>query len=78
MDETIAIERLYDALLDAWNKRNSKEYSALFAADADLVGFDGSQMKGKEEIESELRKIFASHQTAAYVHKIREIRFLSF
>jgi uncharacterized protein (TIGR02246 family) len=77
MDETIAIERLYDALLDAWNKRDPKEYSALLTADADLIGFDGSQMKGREEIESELGKIFASHQTAAYVRKIREIRFLA-
>ncbi|MFI5421014.1 MAG: SgcJ/EcaC family oxidoreductase [Nitrososphaerales archaeon] len=75
MDGTIAIECLYGASLDAWNKRYPKEYSALFTADADLIGFGGSQMKGKAEIECELRKIFASHQTATYVRKIQEIRF---
>jgi uncharacterized protein (TIGR02246 family) len=41
------------------------------------VGFDGSQINGKLQLELEIGQIFSHHQTASYVGKIREIRFLS-
>jgi uncharacterized protein (TIGR02246 family) len=41
------------------------------------VGFDGSQLNGRAEIESSLRQIFTDHQTAAYVAKVREVRVLT-
>jgi uncharacterized protein (TIGR02246 family) len=67
---------LYTHLLEAWNHRDADAYAALFTADASVVGFDGSQMNGAIQIASELRAIFARHQTASYVAKIREIRQL--
>ncbi len=39
--------------------------------------FDGSPLNGQSEIEASLRQIFADHPTAAYVGKIREVRFLT-
>jgi uncharacterized protein (TIGR02246 family) len=42
-----------------------------------VVGFDGSQMSGRTEIETTMSQIFADHQTAAYVGKVRDVRFLS-
>ena len=39
--------------------------AVLFANDDGLVGFDGSQLEGRAEIESVLSQIFAHHQTAA-------------
>lgn len=71
------IEKLYKELLDFWNKQDAKGMASLFAKDGSIVGFDGSQMNGKMQIESEIRQIFSRHQTASYVGKIREIRFLS-
>jgi uncharacterized protein (TIGR02246 family) len=71
------IRTLYEQLLDAWNQRNADDYAALFTADANLVGFDGSVIDGREAIQTHLSQIFADHQTATYVHKIREIRFLT-
>lgn len=71
------IEELYKQLLDSWNKQDAKRYAACFAENGSVVGFDGSQMDGKEEITSEIDKIFADHQTAAYVSKVQEVRFLS-
>lgn len=71
------IEKLYKELLDFWNKQDAKGMASLFAKDGSIVGFDGSQMNGKMQIESEIGQIFSSHQTASYVGKIREIRFLS-
>ena len=68
---------MYKELLDFWNKQDAKGMASLFALDGSSVGFDGSQMNGKMQIESEIGQIFRSHQTASYVGKIREIRFLS-
>lgn len=68
---------LYQKLLDSWNRRNAKDMAALFAEDGNVVGFDGSPLNGPAEIESVLGKIFADHPTAAYVGKIREVRFLT-
>ncbi|MCI0394267.1 MAG: SgcJ/EcaC family oxidoreductase [Chloroflexi bacterium] len=64
-------------MLDSWNRRNAATYAALFAADGNLVGFDGSPINGQAEIESHISQIFADHPTAAYVGKIREVRFLA-
>ncbi len=74
--EDTQIEKLYKQLLDCWNRQDAKGMASLFARDGNVVGFDGSQMNGKMEIESEIGQIFSHHQTASYVEKIREIRFL--
>ena len=68
MDE---ISRLYRDLLAAWNERDAAAFAALFADDGHVIGFDGSEMHGRDEIESELGRIFADHETAAYVAKVR-------
>lgn len=71
------IRSLYEALLDGWNKRNAHGIAGLFAEDGNLVGFDGSMLNGRDEIESHIRQIFADHPTPAYVTKVREVRFLT-
>jgi uncharacterized protein (TIGR02246 family) len=71
------IRALYQQLLDGWNRRNAHDFPALVAEDGNLVGFDGSQMNGRVEIESEIGRIFADHETAAYLGKVREVRFLT-
>jgi uncharacterized protein (TIGR02246 family) len=63
--------------LDCWNKRNAADFAALFEEKGHVVGFDGSQMNGRAEIETVIGQIFADHMTAAYVGKIREVRFLT-
>jgi uncharacterized protein (TIGR02246 family) len=67
---------LYTSLLEAWNRRDPDAFASLFTTNASVVGFDGSQMNGATEIARELRSIFASHPTAAYVAKVREVRQL--
>ncbi|MBZ0285481.1 MAG: SgcJ/EcaC family oxidoreductase [Anaerolineae bacterium] len=68
---------LYHQLLNAWNRQNAADFAALFDAVAIVIGFDGSQMNGRAEIESTLSQIFADHPTAIYVAKIRDIRLLT-
>ncbi len=71
------IRALYQQLLGNWNKRQGEAYAALFAEDGNLIGFDGSQVNGRTEIESHLRSIFADHLTGIYVGKAREVRLLT-
>src|ERR1700730_13831110 len=75
--DEINVRALYQQLLDGWNKRSADEYAALFTHDGSVVGFDGSMLDGPTEIESEFRQIFANHPTAAYVAKVRSVRFLT-
>jgi len=65
---------VYQQLLDAWNSRRAGDFAALFTDDGNAVGFDGSQLDGRDRIARELGGIFASHPTAAYVAKVREVR----
>lgn len=75
--DTEQIIALYQAWLDAWNARNAAGMAAIFAEDGNLIGFDGSQLNGRDELHVTLDNIFNHHQTAAYVAIIREIRLLS-
>ena len=70
-DECVA---LYARLLEAWNRRSADDFAALFDAEGRAVGFDGSEMKGREEIAASLKAVFDNHPTAAYVARIREVR----
>lgn len=71
------VRSLYRGMLESWNRRDAAGIGALFAEDGNLVGFDGSPINGRGEIESQMGTIFADHQTAAYVGKVREVRFLA-
>jgi uncharacterized protein (TIGR02246 family) len=72
-----AVRSLFRELLDRWNERDADAFAGLFAAGGNVVGFDGSQLKGSDEIAASLRQIFGDHQTAAYVAKVREVRVLT-
>jgi uncharacterized protein (TIGR02246 family) len=71
------VRLLYQELLKAWNEKNARKMADLIAENGNLVGFDGSQIDGRRQVESVLGKIFADHPTAAYVSIVRELRLLS-
>lgn len=68
------IKNLYQKLIDAWNKRDSKGMASQFAEQGVQIGFDGSKVIGREEILSHLEPIFENHPTAPYVTKVKDIR----
>jgi uncharacterized protein (TIGR02246 family) len=68
---------LYYALLDAWNRHDAARYASLFTDDGYVVGFDGSEMNGRDEIEQTLSTIFADHETGRYVSEVRAERIVS-
>jgi uncharacterized protein (TIGR02246 family) len=70
------IVQLYHQLLESWNQRDAEGFASRFQTEAHVVGFDGSPMNGRAEIESSTRQIFSDHITAAYVGKARGVRFL--
>jgi uncharacterized protein (TIGR02246 family) len=71
------VSDLYYALLDAWNRHDAPAYAALFTEDGYVVGFDGSEMNGREEIERSLAAIFADHETGRNVANVRRERTAS-
>jgi uncharacterized protein (TIGR02246 family) len=68
---------LYRRLLEAWDKRNARDYALLFAPDGNIVGFDGTQIFGQAEIGAHLTQILTHHQTSRYVTIVREVRSIS-
>lgn len=76
MNAEQAARALYADLLRRWNEGDAGGFAALFVRPGNVVGFDGSQVDGQDKIETHLAQIFAHHQTAAYVGKVREVRLL--
>ncbi len=74
MHEEHEVVSIYTQLLEAWNRRDASAFADLFTDDGSSVGFDGSQMNGRTEIGTTLRQIFADHQTAVYLARVREVR----
>jgi uncharacterized protein (TIGR02246 family) len=68
---------LYRQLLEAWDKRNARDFALLFTPDGNIVGFDGTQVFGQAEVGAHLSEIFSHHQTARYVSIVREVRSLT-
>jgi uncharacterized protein (TIGR02246 family) len=71
-----ALTGLYEQLIDGWNAADAGMMAAPVADNGLVVGFDGSQMLGRDQVETELGHIFADHETARYVIKVRSVRSL--
>lgn len=76
-EEENRIRDLYNQWIFGWDNQDADGMVALFADEINMVGFDGSQMNGAQEIGDTFRQIFHDHVTARYVSIIREVRFLS-
>jgi uncharacterized protein (TIGR02246 family) len=72
-----AARELYEKLIQAWNKRNARDFALLFASNGSIVGYDGSQVDGQLDVGAHISEIFSHHQTAVYVTIVREVRPIS-
>ena len=72
-----AIETLHSKLLTYWNNQDAKGMASLFSDNGNVIGFDGSMMNGRNQIETELKQVFENHKTARYVWIVKEIGFLA-
>jgi uncharacterized protein (TIGR02246 family) len=70
------ISELYEQLIRGWNDHDADAFAQPFAHDAVVVGFDGSELAGRNAIHDEMVRIFEDHETAPYVTKVHEVRSL--
>ena len=71
------IRALYQRVIEGWNQRSAEAMAAPYAEDGEQIGYDGSQVAGRDNIAAHLQPIFEHHRTPAYVTKVRGVRFLS-
>jgi uncharacterized protein (TIGR02246 family) len=45
--------------MDGWNRGSGEAFAAPFAEDRDLIGFDGTHLKGREENTSFHQQLFS-------------------
>ena len=70
-----AIRALYQQLIDGWNKGSGEAFAAPFAEDGDLVGMDGTHLKGRQEIISFNQQLFDTYvKGSRLVGKVRSVR----
>ena len=71
------IRDLYERMIAGWNAGDAAAMTRDFADDGQIVGFDGSEVSGREEIAAYLAGIFANHKVASYVTLVRDVRALA-
>jgi uncharacterized protein (TIGR02246 family) len=53
-----AVRDLYRQLMDGWNQGSGAAFASVFTKNGDLIGFDGTHLKGREEINSFHQELF--------------------
>ncbi|MDM5318099.1 SgcJ/EcaC family oxidoreductase [Fictibacillus sp. b24] len=77
IEATQEIRNLYQQFLNAWNERNARGMADHFTEDGEMIGYDGSQAFGPDEVYSHLEPIFSSFPTPPYYAKVKNVSFLS-
>ena len=73
-----AVRNLYQQLLDGWNNGSGDAFAAAFTDDGDLVAFDGTHFKGREEIAPFHQELFDKWlKGTRLVGEVKDVRFLS-
>jgi uncharacterized protein (TIGR02246 family) len=73
-----AILALYQQMIDGWNKGSGDAFAASFAEDGDLVGFDGTYLKGRQQIALFHQQLFDTFvKGSRLVGKVRSVRFVT-
>lgn len=77
-DDEAALRAIYQQIMDGWNKGSGEAFAAPYCEDSDLVGFDGTHLKGRQEIASFHQQLFDKFlKGSSLVGKVRSIRFLT-
>src|SRR5882757_8667310 len=69
--------RIYRNLIEGWNAADARKMTRDFADDAEIIGFDGTEMSGRERIAEYLAGIFANHKVASFVTLYRGMRLIA-
>jgi uncharacterized protein (TIGR02246 family) len=72
-----AVRDVYRQLIDAWNQGSGAALAAVFTTDGDLVGFDGTHLKGRREIAPFHQRLFDKWlRGSRLVGQVTGVRFL--
>ncbi|MDQ3960168.1 MAG: SgcJ/EcaC family oxidoreductase [Pseudomonadota bacterium] len=64
--------------MHGWNQGSGEAFAAAFAEDGDLIGFDGTHLKGRQEIARFHQPLFETHlKGTRLVGQVTSVRFLS-
>lgn len=78
VDDETSVRALYEQLMDAWNRGDGTSFAAVFAGDGDLVAFDGTHLRGREEIAASHQELFDRWMKGTrLVGGVERLRFLS-
>ena len=77
MSDEQAVAALYEQLIGGWNDRNGEKFAAPFGEDGHVIGYDGSEQSGRDQIATEMQRIFDDHETASYVASVRSVQLLA-
>src|ERR687889_1316762 len=73
-----AVRALYQQLMDGWNQGNGDAFASVFTEDGDLIGFDGTHFKGRQEIAPFHQQLFDKWMKGTrLVGQVEHVRFLS-
>ena len=73
-----AVRALYQQLMDGWNQGSGAAFAAIFTEDGDLVAFDGTHFKGRQEIAPFHQELFDKWlKGSRLVGRVEDVRFLS-
>jgi uncharacterized protein (TIGR02246 family) len=71
-----AITALYQRALDGWNEGSGAAFAAAWADDGQLIGFDGTQLKGRAEIAAFHEPLFTTYlKGTRLVGSVRDVEF---
>ena len=75
--EEAAVRALYQQLMDGWNQGSGDAFAAVFTEDGDLVGFDGTHLKGRQEIAPFHQQLFDKWlKGSRLVGQVKDVRLL--
>jgi uncharacterized protein (TIGR02246 family) len=75
--EEAAVRGLYQQFMDAWNRGSGADLAAVFTPDGDLVGFDGTHLKGRQVIAAHNQRLFDKWlRGTRLVGHVTDLRFL--
>jgi uncharacterized protein (TIGR02246 family) len=73
-----AVRALNQEVMNGWNQGSGDAFAAAFTEDGDLVGFDGTHFKGRQEIAPFHQQLFDKWlKGSRLVGEVKDVRFLS-
>jgi uncharacterized protein (TIGR02246 family) len=71
-----SIRALYLSWVEAWNARNAESMRSIISSEINMIGFDGSQMNGRDDVITQITDIFKSFPTGEFTVVIEQVRFI--